>query len=126
MNFAFELQKDKGVREGVLFQPFKLVSLWDMLRFNADLFVNVCKMLGETSRPLDQLIAGQSRGAPVGTLLKETFAVISPNLHRISEALKLMGLPMSVISADRLIQFVNGKKENTPLNQLQQLINGMS
>ncbi len=30
MNFVFELQKDKPLREGELFQPFKLVSLWDM------------------------------------------------------------------------------------------------
>ena len=55
MNLPFQLRNDKGLREDNPLQPFKLVSLWEMLRFYADGFVNVTAVLADLGGILDAL-----------------------------------------------------------------------
>jgi len=45
MNLSFELQEDKGRRENNPLQPFKIVSLWEVLDFYADKFSKICRWL---------------------------------------------------------------------------------
>jgi hypothetical protein len=52
-NLAFDLQKNKSLREGGLFQPFKLVRLWDMLEFYAFGFVSTFNFLIGLREPFD-------------------------------------------------------------------------
>jgi hypothetical protein len=53
MNFAFELQKDKGVREDEHVQSLMIVSLWDMLRTRAFQFVESSQVLAYNDGILD-------------------------------------------------------------------------
>jgi|SRR5271157_2554699 len=55
MNFAFELQEDKVLRDNNALQPFRIVSLLDTLRFYARGFVRICSNLGHCSGIINAL-----------------------------------------------------------------------
>jgi len=47
MTLAFNLKKDKGLREDNPLQSYEIVSLWAVLDFYAEKFANICRILAE-------------------------------------------------------------------------------
>jgi hypothetical protein len=52
MNLAFEVSKDKPLAKAD-FEPFRIVNLWDMLRYCAEDFVAIAGMLTKHGSLLD-------------------------------------------------------------------------
>lgn len=61
MSLSFSLQQDKGVRENNPLQPFKIVSLWDVLEFYAKNWLGIAHEVGRMVQGLDSEASWQSR-----------------------------------------------------------------
>ena len=42
MNLAFSLQDDKDLRESWFSEPYRIVSLWDLVKFRGAAFIEYC------------------------------------------------------------------------------------
>jgi len=82
-----------------------------VLRFNADLFIAVFAKLNMASQLVDGLIKAELDGVPWPSQMKEAFESFSQEMQNVSKALDLMGLPMSLISSDRLVQLIANEKQ---------------
>jgi hypothetical protein len=85
----FELQKDKRLRENNPLQPFKIVSLWDMLPFCAELFINLYSALER----LDQ-----SEDIKEVAKCMADFPEIDKRFDGFNNTLKKLGLAVSIES----------------------------
>jgi hypothetical protein len=122
MSLPFELQRDKGLRENGLFQPFKIVSLMELLEFYADLWLTIfCELgkhiaiieLDEKLRPELQQIRMQSGvsldfSKPSGTsLVKEELYV------NLVERLEDLELTESAMCAEEILDSIRTGKYKT-------------
>jgi HEPN domain-containing protein len=97
-----------------------------MLSFNADLFVSVFAKLNRVSCSLDELIKAWSPGITVPDSLNESFALFTEDLERVQEALNLMGLSLSAIGAERLIESLSSDNGLSKFSHCQRLTNELS
>jgi hypothetical protein len=108
MNFAFELQKDKGLRDDNPLQPFKIVSLWEVLDFYAEKFANICRILAELcTAPIDNNYERIRLSRPILDELNW--------LHDTAKNLELKG---PAISIERFLRDLRSKKtSNTQIRR---------
>jgi len=105
MNLAFELKRDKFSCENNSFQPYKIVSLWDVLRFYAEWFIEVSAALARLSSGYQETIHHYGGKADIDlNPLIET-------LRRFIPILTAMDLRMSVMTAERLLNCVTSQKD---------------
>jgi len=109
LNSAFELQKGKGLREGDLFQPYRLVSLWEVLRFYAAWFVEACRLLDTLSR---QLRISEQKDRPISRELTEQI------LTKFHTDLKRLGLDNPMAFTEKLLLYMRAGASNRELEIL--------
>jgi hypothetical protein len=107
MNSAFELQKDKGLREDEVFRPYKIVRLWDMLPFYAGQFLKVISHLKIFEDYVEARVGddiGCIKLSPFPAEERKRFAVIPTALAAIS-------LNVSNKHAQELANYINNNEE---------------
>ncbi|MBI4965917.1 MAG: hypothetical protein HY913_21745 [Desulfomonile tiedjei] len=103
MNLSFQLRNHKGLREDPFWQPYKLVSLWDMLHIYAKSFAATCQRLSSFSAML--FAAKRAQGANVpptnGDQLLEGL-----KLSELVDDFEAMELPLASKAAQRLANYL--------------------
>lgn len=114
MTLAFELLRDNPSSE-FLSQSFKIVSLWDMIKFHVQGFIEVCQYLAEASRAVRewQLTGQEPSEYPK---LADGLLVMLPT------TLTNLGLPCSSKSANTLIRYMTDKSLPWDYNQFKQYL----
>jgi hypothetical protein len=116
----FQLLKHKPLREDNPLQPFKIVSLWDMLRFHAEKFVQLCSAL----TGLSEYIAQQKKQGKLDQL-----SPVSPERNKawrdLTKMLEDVNLTMSAASAKRLGDLLHADKE-IDAEQLKSLVDHLN
>lgn len=113
MSLAFDLRKSKGLREDRLFQSFKLVRLWDILKFCSPGFVRLCCQLTEISQAVN---IEQQHGL---MFARYSSASIIEDLRYFAETCEYLGLITSTAGARRLLDYLQG--EQVEKNRVKQL-----
>jgi hypothetical protein len=105
---AFSLQNDKKEREDNPLQPYKIVSLWDVLDFYAEKFANISRLMAELCMaPVDDTFRRIEFSQPILDQLAW--------LRDMAKELKIKGVAVSV---DRLLRDLRSKStQNTQIRR---------
>ncbi len=95
MNLVSELQKDQSLRDDMMFESFKLVSLLDMLRFYADRYLRSIACLSE--------LAQMFNNAPDSSTLIKWLRQCEPQLRWLHQDLTAMDLVDAAESVESLL-----------------------
>jgi len=120
MNLALKWLDNKPLTKED-FESYKIVSLWDMLRFHSEKFVDICMKLTRISRSIEAL----KEQGHVDEALSPAPAAFYQDLEWLHSTLSEMSLPMSHIGAKRLLDFINSDGEKK-LSKLQLAIDKLT
>jgi hypothetical protein len=118
MNLAFELRKDKPLRDDGLLQPYKIVSLWDMLRIQAEDFISICNLLTDLSAIFDNV---KTKFPDLKTIRKPP---IENKLRKLRDISEKMNLRITTDRAEELLEFLDTDDE-VDLCTLDHMINAL-
>jgi len=102
MNLAFDLQESKRLREDNPLQQYKIVSLWDVLRFYANWYLDIGWGLVNTIHGLESYV---TEGVEWNN--RERYREFDKLVEWLHGNLGRLGLPTSAIKAQRLLVFCN-------------------
>ena len=114
VNLAFDLRKHKGVRDDILFESFKPVSLWDMLRIRAQDFIDASAALAVSTiiEKLKKSDPDRKRADP---------PPIRDELIKLRSATIRMRLKVVVDRTDELIEYISSNEE-IDLSRLEEMV----
>lgn len=115
MNLPVEWSDDK-VLTLADFEPGRIVSLWDMLRLNADAFVNTCTIIAGVAG-----IVSAVKSAATAQKNIPTQALNECGIPKLRGALVAMGLTISVATADDIVALMKDKNV-VPVDDLDRLL----
>ncbi|MGO9571549.1 MAG: hypothetical protein ACLP5H_28835 [Desulfomonilaceae bacterium] len=129
-NLAFELQKDKDWREDELFQPFKIVSLWKVLRFYSKIFFTGFDLMSRISTGI-RLMAQLDRSlrdcgvtdADFG--LRDLEELLPDAFEELLEAFKATDLGYAVMHVKRLLDYVKSPLDERNNNEFKQKLDSL-
>ena len=106
MNLALKGLHDKPLTKKD-FELYKIVSLWDMLRFQAEKFLDICMKISRIGRAIADR---EEEGHKDDEISPAPLDFIN-DLEWLHATLSELALPMSTISAKRLLEFINSADE---------------
>ena len=110
---AFGLSSDKRLREDKFFQPFRMVSLLELMRFHADFYLWVASGLIETVQTI-RCVECDGIESIRNVEFDKCIEWLQGNLDRLE-------LPVSAIKARKLLDHLNSSDENQQMEDGKQL-----
>lgn len=123
MSMPLKILEDKPlIKED--FEPYKMVSLLDLLEFHARKFVVMCNFLASISHHIDDINDRLARGdlncgMPMSAVLLEVSEDWKDDILSLKETLNELGLACSVSAADALLRPVDLKVRDWEWKQLE-------
>jgi len=109
MNLPFQLRNDQGLREDPFWQPYKLVSLWDMYSFHAPVFVKICGKLSLIENRIEMHL--ENADGPVK--IHKATAFPDEDMERfnvIPSLMEYLELSVSKSHAEEFVKYLNNEE----------------
>jgi hypothetical protein len=118
MNLPLKIIEDKPLTKED-FRPFRIVSIWDIIRFYARDILQMCRTLDHISRNIMVL---PNPDAVISGLPSDLYSSLCTNIKLFHQNLVIMDLKCSAMSMERLLETLTAGANRTSPTQLLNLI----